>query len=114
MNINPKDRRNYHRLSVEQKKVLFTAIHKAIGHYNGTALSYSRMFTEPRAKGYRCKLWYGKISDGFMHTVADRIYSEIKQTSMASMVSNVEAYRVNGISSYSYRSNCPAFYIKFN
>ena len=30
MNINPKDRRNYHRLSVEQKKVLFTAIHKAV------------------------------------------------------------------------------------
>jgi len=113
MNINPKDRRNYHRLSVEQKKVLFTAIHKAIDQYNGTSLSYSRMFTEPRVKGYRCKLWHGNISNGFMHTIADRIYSELKQTSMASMVSNVEAYRVNGLSTYSRRTNCPAFYIKF-
>jgi hypothetical protein len=80
MNINPKDRRNYHHLSVEQKKVLFTAIHKAVDQFD---LSYSRMFTEPRAKGYRTKLWHGRITDGYIHTIADRIYSEIKQTSMA-------------------------------
>ena len=112
MNINPKDRRNYHRLSVEQKKVLFTAIHKAVKHFN---LSYSRMFTEPRAKGYRTKLWHGGITYGYIHTIADRIYSEIKQTSMASWVSNVEGYNtVNHGSGYRYTSNDPAFYIKFN
>lgn len=114
MNINPKDRRNYHRLSVEQKKVLFTAIHKAVDQFD---LSYSRMYTEPRVKGYRTKLWYGcgSISIGLMHTVADRIYSELKQTSMGSMVSNVEAYKtVNHGSGYRYRSSDPAFYIKFN
>ena len=113
MNINPKDRRNYHRLSVEQKKVLFTAIHKAVDQFD---LSYSRMFTEPRAKGYRTKLWYGKgISIGLLHTIADRIYSELKQTSMASMVSNVEAYITkNHGSGYRYSTNDPAFYIKFN
>mgnify|MGYP000214871987 CR=1 FL=1 len=112
MNINPKDRRNYHRLSVEQKKVLFTAIHKAVDQFD---LSYSRMYTEPRAKGYRTKLWYGKgISIGLLHTIADRIYSELQQTSMASWVSNVEGYRVNGLSNYSRQTNCPAFYIKFN
>lgn len=111
MNINPKDRRNYHRLSVEQKRVLFTAIHKAVDQFD---LSYSRMFTEPRAQGYRTKLWHGRITDGYIHTIADRIYSELKQTSMGSMVRNVEGYRVNGVSNYSRRSNCPAFYIKFN
>ena len=112
MNINPKDRRNYHHLSVEQKKVLFTAIHKAVDQFD---LSYSRMFTEPRAKGYRTKLWYGKgISIGLLHTIADRIYSELQQSSMAPMVSNVEGYRVNGLSNYSRVTNCPAFYIKFN
>ena len=111
MNINPKDRRNYHRLSVEQKKVLFTAIHKAVDQFD---LSYSRMFTEPRAKGYRTKLWHGRISDGYIHTIADRIYSEIKQTSMASWVSNVEGYKVNDRYNSSRRTNCPAFYIKFN
>ena len=112
MNINPKDRRNYHRLSVEQKKVLFTAIHKAVAQFD---LSYSRMFTEPRAKGYRTKLWHGRITDGYIHTIADRIYSEIKQTSMASWVSNVEGYNtVNHGSGYRYTSNDPAFYIKFN
>ncbi len=110
MNINPRDRRNYHRLSVEQKKVLFTAIHKAVDQFD---LSYSRMYTEPRAKGYRTKLWNCNLSDGFMHTIADRIYSELQQTSMASMVSNVEGYRVNGLSNYSRITNCPAFYIKF-
>ena len=114
MNINPKDRRNYHRLSVEQKKVLFTAIHKAVKHFN---LSYSRMYTEPRVKGYRTKLWYGdgSISIGLMHTVADRIYSELKQTSMGSMVLNVEAYKtVNHGWGHRYRSSDPAFYVKFN
>ena len=112
MNINPKDRRNYHHLSVQQKKVLFTAIHKAVDQFD---LSYSRMFTEPRAKGYRTKLWHGAITYGYIHTIADRIYSEIKQTSMASWVSNVEGYKVNDrISNYSRRTNCPAFYIKFN
>ena len=111
MNINPKDRRNYHRLSVEQKKVLFTAIHKAVKHFN---LSYSRMYTEPRAKGYRTKLWLGRITDGYIHTIADRIYSEIKQTSMASWVSNVEGYKVKASSGYRRSSSCPAFYIKFN
>jgi len=110
MNINPKDRRNYHHLSVEQKKVLFTAIHKAVAQFN---ISYSRMYTEPRAKGYRTKLWYGSISDNCMYTIADRIYSELQQTSMATMVSNVEGYRVNGLSNYSRITNCPAFYIKF-
>jgi hypothetical protein len=113
MNINPKDNRNYHHLSVEQKKVLFTAIHKAVDQFD---LSYSRMFTEPRALGYRTKLWYGKgISIGHMHIIADRIYSELKQTSMASMVSNVEAYITkNHGSGYRYSTNDPAFYIKFN
>ena len=115
MNINPKDRRNYHRLSVEQKKVLFTAIHKAVDQFD---LSYSRMFTEPRAKGYRTKLWYGSrgnISIGLLHTIADRIYSELKQTSMAPMVRNVEGYRTkNHGSGYRYTNNDPAFYIKFN
>lgn len=110
MNINPKDRRNYHRLSVEQKRQLFSAIHKAVKECNA---SYSRMFTEPRVKGYRCKLWYGKMSDGWMHTIADRIYSEIRKTPFGQHVSHVEGYRVNGISNYSRRTNCPAFYIKF-
>jgi monoamine oxidase len=111
MNINPKDRRNYHHLSVEQKKVLFTAIHKAVKHFN---LSYSRMFTEPRAKGYRTKLWHGDVSIGMVHTIADRIYSELKQSSMASWVSNVEGYKVKTSSGYRRASPCPAFYIKFN
>ena len=112
MNINPKDRRNYHRLSVEQKKVLFTAIHKAVDQFD---LSYSRMFTEPRAKGYRTKLWHVRITDGYIHTIADRIYSELKQTSMGSWVSNVEGYNtVNHGSGYRYSTNDPAFYIKFN
>jgi len=106
MNINPKDKRNYHHLSVEQKKVLFTAIHKAIGQFD---ISYSRMFTEPRSQGYRTKLWYGSLSSKLIHTVADRIYSELKQTSMESMISSVVGY-----SSVGYRSNDPAFYIKFN
>ena len=114
MNINPKDRRNYHRLSVEQKKVLFTAIHEVIATFKGAHLSYTRMFTEPRVKGYRTKLWHGRINDGFMHNdMADRIYEAIQKTSMASMVSSVEGYRVNGLSNYSCRTNCPAFYIKF-
>ena len=112
MNINPKDRRNYHHLSVEQKKVLFTAIHKAVKHFN---LSYSRMFTEPRAKGYRTKLWHGDVSIGMVHTIADRIYSELKQSSMASWVSNVEGYKTQNFGSgYRYTTNDPAFYIKFS
>jgi hypothetical protein len=111
MNINPKDRRNYHHLSVEQKKVLFTAIHKAVAQFD---ISYTRMYTEPRAKGYRTKLWNCNLSNGFMHTIADRIYEAIQKTSMASWVSNVEGYRVNGLSNYSRQTNCPAFYIKFN
>ena len=111
MNINPKDRRNYHCLSVKQKKVLFTAIHKAVGHFD---LSYSRMFTEPRVKGYRTKLWHGRISIGLIHTIADRIYSELKQTSMAPWVSDVEGYKVKSSSGYKRALSCPAFYIKFN
>jgi hypothetical protein len=114
MNINPKDKRNYHHLSVEQKKVLFTAIHKAIGQFD---ISYSRMFTEPRSQGYRTKLWYGSksISSKLIHTVADRIYSELKQTSMESMISSVVGYNTkNHGSGFRYTSNDPAFYIKFN
>jgi hypothetical protein len=114
MNINPKDRRNYHRLSVEQKKQLFTAIHKVIHERRGVHIDYWRMYTEPRAKGYRCKLWGGRMTDGFMYTVAVRIFEAIQETPMASMVSNVEAYRVNGASGYRRSSNDPAFYIKFN
>jgi len=110
MNINPKDRRNYHRLTVEQKRQLFTAIHKVIRQHN---ISYSRMFTEPRAKGYRCKLWCGQLSDGWMNTIADRIYSEIQATPMGQWVSNVEAYRVQSATGYRRISNDPAFYIKF-
>ena len=108
MNINPKDKRNYHHLSVEQKKVLFTTIHKVIGQFD---ISYSRMFTEPRAQGYRTKLWYGgkDISIKLISTVADRIYSELKQTSMESMISSVVGY-----SSVNYHKNDPAFLIKFN
>lgn len=114
MNINPKDRRNYHHLSVEQKKQLFTAIHKVIHEYRGVHVDYARMYTEPRTKGYRCKLWFGRMTDGYMHTLADRIFEAIRKTPMASMVSNVEAYRVNGASGYRRSSNDPAFYIKFN
>jgi hypothetical protein len=115
MNINPKDRRNYHRLSVEQKKQLFTAIHKVIARYEGTHLSYNRMYTEPRSKGYRCKLWCCRISsDGFMYTIADRIYEAIQETPMGSMVHSVDAYRVGAFGTgYSRSHNDPAFYIKF-
>ncbi len=115
MNINPKDRRNYHHLSVEQKRQLFTAIHKVVHTYQGAHLSYNRMYTEPRAKGYRTKLWCGKINDGFMYTIADRIFEAIQETPMGSMVHSVEAYRVGAFGTGYRRShNDPAFYIKFN
>ena len=110
MNINPKDRRNYHHLSVEQKRQLFTAIHKAVKESNPF---YYRMFTEPRAKGYRCKLWFGNISDGWMNTIADRIYSEIQKTPIGQHVSHVEGYRVKAGIGYRRNFNDPAFYIKF-
>lgn len=57
MNINRNDKRNLHNLTVEQKKVLFNALHKAV---KMTKLEYGRMFTEPRKYGYRCKLWICK------------------------------------------------------
>lgn len=110
MNINPKDRRNYHGLTVEQKKQLFSAIHKAVKQSN---TSYSRMFTEPRAKGYRCKLWDGNMNDGWLHTIADRIYSEIQKTPFGQYVSHVEGYRVKSSTGYRSNTNDPAFYIIF-
>ena len=110
MNINPKDRRNYHGLTVEQKKQLFNAIHSVV---HPASFDYSRMFTEPRKKGYRCKLWYGNMSDGWMNTIADRIYSAIQQTPFGQHVSHVEAYRVKSGTGYRRNTNDPAFYIIF-
>lgn len=110
MNINPKDRRNYHGLTVEQKKQLFNAIHSVA---NKSKLDYYRMFTEPRKKGYRCKLWYGSMSDGWMEQVAVHIYDAIQKTPFGQYVSHVEAYRSKGSNYYRKNFNDPAFYIIF-
>ena len=107
MNINPKDRRNYHGLTVDEKKVLFTAIHKAIKTFNP---KYVRMFTEPRVKGYRCKLWYGKL-DWNPAMVADHIYTTLRQTFIGHAIKEVKWYYSNG---GHMGGASPCFYVIFN
>lgn len=109
MNINPKDRRNYHGLTVEQKKSFFQTIHKTI---KGLKCKYIRMYTEPRAKGYRTKLWYSSREIDFarMEVIADTLYTNLKHCSIGDHIKSVEPYFATG-SQYGRASS--AFYIKF-
>jgi len=109
MNINPKDRRNYHRLTVEQKKELFTTIHKTV---KASGAHYARMFTEPRSKGYRTKLWFCRELPTGSDQLAKDLFTNLKQSKVSYMIESVEPYQV--LSGGWRHSHGICFYIKFS
>jgi hypothetical protein len=113
MNINPKDRKNYHGLTVEEKKELFTAIHSAV---KAAKVDYLRMYTEPRMYGYRSKLYIGKVSPEQGKAIAENITSLLRKTSIGSRIARVR-FEITKKAVYRYmhawQSVAPVFYIDF-
>ena len=113
MNINPKDRKNYHGLTVEEKKELFSTIHSVI---QSVATDYQRMYTEPRMYGYRCKLWLGQMTDKQGLELATNLQSALKNSSVSHYIAEVCFRRTQYVNTrymYNYTSSSPAFRITF-
>lgn len=98
MNINPKDRKNYHGLTVEEKKELFTAIHRVV---QAAKVNYLRMYTEPRLFGYRCKLWCGKLTMQKGQAIAKQIKLALASSSLCNQIDDV-VYHPTTYTAYRY------------
>ena len=113
MNINPKDSKNYHGLTVEEKKELFTAIHSAV---KAAKVDYIRMYTEPRMLGYRSKLYLGKVTPEHGEAIAKNITSLLRKTSIGSQIARVR-FEITKKAVHRYmhtwQSVAPVFYIDF-
>ena len=113
MNINPKDSKNYHGLTVEEKKELFTAIHSAV---KAAKVDYIRMYTEPRMFGYRSKLYIGNVTPEQGEAIAKNIESLLRKTSIGSQIARVR-FEIKKIPVHRYMHtwplDAPVFYIDF-
>jgi hypothetical protein len=113
MNINPKDSKNYHGLTVEEKKELFTAIHSAV---KAAKVDYIRMYTEPRMFGYRSKLYLGKVTPAQGEAIAKNITSLLRKTSIGLRIARVRfELQTTSVHRYMHTWNIvnPVFYIDF-